>query len=364
MSAGGRRRHHRRRGEGDRRGNVELIEGSRRSAHHTGATSAQRHRQVAQTGAAAVISGSAVLIAVDRERRQRNTALALAVVGAGFLIVQAYAYIAWLLSDRIAQPRGSDPISDEVLANVRRAEVILVTLALGWLIFLVVDCRRRRTLTWPVLLTFAWSAVYWQDPLVNAVDHNFTYNAYFQDNGDWVTHLPFIPVSGPTLPQPLFEALVFFALLPIFGLLSHSILWGLRRLGISSPTLLIITVWLVFIVIDGAFEMAGISQGLLVWNRVSDTLAFHSGTIDQWPVYEGVMLGLVWALPGMLMFFRGDNRFSRLDPGIDTLRGSVPTVVRLLALAGLLNLVFLAYNIGLMLLSGSTIAPTPSWLSP
>ncbi|WP_168176660.1 spirocyclase AveC family protein [Williamsia sp. 1135] len=301
---------------------------------------------------------------MNRVHRQRSAAFALAAVGIVFLVVQVYGYIGWLLSDRTPQPRGADPISDEVLANVARAEIILIVLATGCLIFLVGQWWRRRSLTWPILLTFAWSAVYWQDPLVNAADHNFTYNAYFRDSGDWVAHLPFVPVSGPTLPQPLFEALVFFALLPIFGLLSYSILRGLRRIGVSSPVLLVLVVWLLFVVLDAAFEMAGISQGLLVWNRVTDSLALRDGTVDQWPLYEGVMLGFVWALPGILMYFRGDNRFSRLDPGIDTLRGSVPTVVRLLALAGLLNLVFLAYNIGLMLLSGSTIAPTPSWLSP
>jgi hypothetical protein len=302
---------------------------------------------------------------VNTALRQRITALALAAVGLVFLIVQAIGYLGWLLSDRTGQPRGTDPIPDTVQVNVDRAEIILVVLAIGWLIFLIADWWRRRALTWPILLTFAWSAVYWQDPLVNAADHNFTYNAYLRDSGDWVAHLPFSPVSGPTLPQPLFEALVFFSLLPIFALLSYTILRGLRRLGISSPVVLVIGVWLVFILIDGAFEMAGISQGLLVWNRVTDSLALRAGTIDQWPVYEGVMLGFVWALPGMLMYFRGGNRFSHLDPGIDTLRGvGVGVAVRLLALAGLLNLVFLAYNIGLMLLSGSTIAPAPSWLSP
>ncbi|MCK0519863.1 spirocyclase AveC family protein [Williamsia sp. DF01-3] len=296
--------------------------------------------------------------------RPSKTALILAAVGLFFVAIQAYGYIAWLLADPAKQPEGNDPVPASVMANVDRAEAILIVLTVVWIAVLVFSCWRAKGLTWPLLLTFAWSAVYWQEPLVNALDHNFTYNAHLRDRGDWVRHLPFSPVDGPTLSQPLFEALVFFALLPIFGLLSYAILRGLHRIGLHPPLLLVLSVWLIFVVLDAAFEMAGIAQGLLVWNRVADNLAISAGTADQWPVYEGIMLGFLWALPGMLMFFRGDHRFSVLDPGIDVLPGALPVVVRLLALAGLLNVAFLAYNIALMVLSGSTVAPAPSWLSP
>ena len=296
--------------------------------------------------------------------RPSKTALILAAIGLFFVAIQVYGYVAWLLADPKEQPEGNDPVPASVMANVDRAEAILIVLTVVWIAALVSSSWRAKGLTWPLLLTFAWSAVYWQEPLVNALDHNFTYNAHLRDRGDWVSHLPFSPVDGPTLSQPLFEALVFFALLPIFGLLSYAILRGLHRIGLHSPLLLVLSVWLIFVVLDAAFEMAGIAQGLLVWNRVADNLAISAGTADQWPVYEGIMLGFLWALPGMLMFFRGGHRFSVLDPGIDVLPGVLPVVVRLLALAGLLNVAFLAYNIALMVLSGSTLAPTPSWLSP
>jgi hypothetical protein len=303
-------------------------------------------------------------VTADRDVRRR-VALALAAVGTGFVVFQLWGYLAWLTSDDFVFTRSPEPVPSAIRANVERAQWILVIGAVAWTAFLIVHTVRRKTLTWPLLLTLTWALVYWQDPLVNFADHDFSYNAQFVDRGDWMASLPLLPDPHAGLPQPLLlESLVFYCMLPTVAFLAYGVMRAARdRLGVRSALALGALGWLVTFLVETGFENSGIRQGVLAWVHVNESLAVNAGTPNQWPVYEGVLLGLVWAIPGMLMFFRGRHRFTALDPGIESFRPLASTAITILSLVGFLNLVFLAYNVALMLLAGDTTFAIPGWFS-
>lgn len=273
----------------------------------------------------------------------------LAALGVLFLAVQVWGYVGWLLSDEFVAHDSPVPLPASVDAAVGRGQVVQVVGVLLWLTFLAVHTARKRALSWPLVLTIVWASVYWQDPLVNLVDPVFSYNAGFFDRGDWTAYLPFVPDDAPGLDQPLLmQALVFLWFIPVVSAGAYGVM-RLASRWTRNPVVLVLLAWAAIAVFEGLFELQGIDQGLLAWRRVTEGLSLHAGEPDQWPLYEGVLLGLVWALPGIALYFR-----DRLPP--------VRPVVGLLAAVGALNLAFLSYNVALILLARNDV-PLDPWLT-
>jgi hypothetical protein len=297
----------------------------------------------------------------------RAAAISLAILGAVFVIYQLWGYIAWINSDDfVATPPGFDPIADEVRSSLVRTQWIMVLWAVVWTVVLVLQWRSARRLTWPMLLTIAWVSVYWQDPLVNWTGYHFSYNAYLFNRGDWISHLPFVSHSGPMLTQPLLvEALAFYAVVPTVGVLAYGVMrFANRRLHVTSPVVLIVLAWATIFAFDAGLENLAIHQHMHAWTSVTEMLSLNAGTPQQWPIYEGVFLGVLWGLGGILMYFAGERRVTVLDDGIDTLVTASwgRSALTVLSVVGFYNLMFLAYNATLNLLA-SNVVHFPSWLA-
>lgn len=297
----------------------------------------------------------------------KRAAVILTAAGVLAVVYQLWGYIGWLLSDDfVTTPPGPDPIDAKVKASLVQTQLILSLFAIGWTAVLIVQWRKARKLTWPLLSTIAWASVYWQDPLVNWRGYHFSYNAYLVNRGDWVSHLPFVSHQGPMATQPLLvEALVFYSLLPALGLLTYAIMrFAHRRLRIKSPAVLVIIAWAAIFAFDAGFEILAIHQHMHAWTSVFPPLSIHAGTPEQWPVYEGVFLGVLWGLGGMLMYFRGQREFTVLDDALPTM--DEPSwsraAIQIFSMIGLYNIMFLAYNVALNALAQNS-AIFPSWLA-
>jgi hypothetical protein len=285
----------------------------------------------------------------------------LAVVGVVAVGVQVWGYTAWLLSPGFATIASPASPPKSVGASVIQAQWISVAAVVLWLAYVVWDWRRRRGLTWPVLWTVAWALVLWQEPLVNVRDRTFSFNKEFVNRGDWTTYLPFVPHAFPLPEALLLEGPVFVYLLPLVAVGTAALMRvGHRYLRISG--LVVLVAWLAVGLFDMLFERAGIAEGLLAYPQLGGP-AIDRGQPSQWPVCEGIAIGLVWALPGMVMFFR---RYAR-DPARRELvprwwhgRNSAP--VTLLAAVGLVNLAFGLYNAGYALIMSGTVATMQPWL--
>ncbi|CAB4692431.1 MAG: spirocyclase, AveC family [Actinobacteria bacterium] len=289
-----------------------------------------------------------------------RTVRMLAVVGALFVAYQAWGYIGWLLSD-IPLERDGAGVPDDVKSSVIRGEILIGLGALIWIGLLARGAWKQRWPTWPLVLSVSWALVYWQESLVNLDSRRFTYNPYFLSRGDWIPYLPFSGADEPMLDQPLLmESLVFLWMIPAVGLAIAWLLRKVSRVTDSTPALVLVGC-LVSAIFETAFEFAGISQQLLVWNLVPEHLSVRGGTVHQWPITE-FPLGFVWALPGILWHLR--DRFAQLrwlDPADDP-RIVSAVVVRILALTAILNLAFLTYNLTLAMVPAGTGASFPPWL--
>jgi hypothetical protein len=285
----------------------------------------------------------------------------LALAGAGFILFQLYGYIRWLLAD-IPLHRSSIAVPDTLATSVEGAERAIFGLAVLWLMLLVVISLRRRRLSWPVMQTIAWSSVYWQESLVNAKVHSFSYNAHFLNRGDWMPFLPALAPATTLLDQPLMmEASVFFWMIPLVGLAAAALLKQLSR-WIKSPLLLILIGVASVTAFETGFEFSGIRQGMLAWNRVPQSLALWPGTPRQWPLLE-LLLGMLWSLPAIAWHFRSRPWLAWLDPDQEP-RGLRADAARALALCAVINSLFLAYNLVLIWPSAEATADFPAWLSP
>lgn len=278
---------------------------------------------------------------------------ALAVLGGVVIAVQAWGYVAWLLSPDFTTVTSPTPTPDAVRAGVARAQLVSVVGTVLWLGYVVWDWRRRRELTWPLLWTVAWALVFWQEPLVNVRTRTFSFNKEFANWGDWTTHLPFVRDSSPLPEAILLEGLVFVYLLPLVAFGTVALMRVLRRLRVPVFAVVLVA-WLAVGLFDLLFERQGIDGGLLAYAEVGGP-ALDRGEPSQWPLYEGLAIGLAWALPGMVMFFRREP-VPRWWPGH---RGSLVTV---LAAVGVVNLGFGLYNAGYALVMHGTVAQLPPWL--
>jgi hypothetical protein len=295
-----------------------------------------------------VLAGSRIVVA------------ALAAVGAVAVLVQVWGYASWLRSPEfaaIASP-ASPPAS--VGTGVIRAQWFLGIGVVLWLAYVLWDWLRRRALTWPLLWTVAWALVFWQEPLVNVRDRTFSFNKEFVNRGDWTTHLPFVQHTSPLPEALLLEGPVFVCMLPLVAVGTAALMRVLRRY-LRIPAVVVLVTWLAVGLFDMVFERMGIAGGLLAYDQLGGP-AVHAGQPDQWPIYEGIAIGLAWALPGMVMFFRRYAPSSNRELSPDWWHGRGGALVTVLAAVGLVNLVFGLYNVGYALVMSGTFATMPPWL--
>jgi hypothetical protein len=298
----------------------------------------------------------------------RKCAPAFAIIGALVVLYQIIGYISWMLGPNFAAvPPGPDPIRPEMLANIRGLEHNQLILAGIWTLFLLAYSLWRRALTWPVVLAVVWAATYWQEAMINAANQVFTSNLYFFNRGDWVSSLPLMPIAGPTMTEPLkMEVTGFYMLNPIFSMMAAGLMFlAWKGLRIRNTIVLVLIGAGFGMAMDAYSEIYGIGSGILVWNRAYPALSIHAGTVQQWPIYEGAMLGSLWAFLGILYFFRGENRFSPWDHGLNFIASPIKRNMAVIAmLIGILNTIFMVYN--LILIWFSILSPSvvefPSYL--
>lgn len=297
----------------------------------------------------------------------RKFCTVFAVIGALALAYQLIGYAIWLTGPDFAPVSpGPDPIPAALVEQLRGTEKSMAIVAIFWTAFLIGYTLWKRRLTWPAVLTLVWSATYWLDSTVNLGNQAFTLNLHFFNRGDWIASLPFGPVDGPTLTQPLIvEATAFYALNPIFSIVGAGVMALFFKLGLRSTVILALVGAGVGIALDSFAELSGIAGQVLAWNRAWPPLTISAGTVHQWPVYEGLMLGTFWTLMGIFYFFRGSNRFSPWDHGLAFIRSAAARNGAIICmLIGLLNMLFLTYNLILVGFSmHSPVVPgIPSYL--
>lgn len=280
----------------------------------------------------------------------------LARLGAVFVVIQVYVYLRWIFSDKfVAMAGGPDPIPTSTMVWIRFWEIgclVAGVFLIGWIIR-----KTRRDGEFPAVGVFvvAWLLAAWQDVGVNAVRPVFAYNSGFFNMGTWGEFIPGWVSKGAENPQPIIYFLAsYIVLTPLTIIGIDKLIARIRKAAPRINKAGVIAVMLVgFIVLDIALEQYFHRIKLWTYLRVNHDWSIFTGTLYQFPLYEGVLFGGVVSVLSIAIYCFRDERGRMLsDTGIERLgnKRTVP-LVRILALTAVFNLIMMVFMLGFNLVN-------------
>jgi hypothetical protein len=280
----------------------------------------------------------------------------LARLGALFVVFQVYVYLRWIFSDKfVATPSGPDAVPATTMAWIRFWEVGCVVAGVflvGWIVR-----KTRRDGEFPAVGVFvvAWLLAAWQDVGVNATRPVFAYNSGFFNMGTWGEFIPGWVDKGAENPQPIIYFLASYIVLTPLAIMGIDKLIG--RIRKAAPRLnkagVMAVMLVLFIVLDIVMEQYFHRIKLWTYLRVDHDWSIFTGTLYQFPLYEGIAFGGVVSVLSIAIYcFRDAEGRMISDVGIEKLRNkrAVP-VVRILALTAIFNLIMMVFMLGFNLVN-------------
>lgn len=271
-----------------------------------------------------------------------------AVIGALVLALEAYVLIAWIVSGN-ASPvdTGADAVPTYMKWFGHTWEVLgLIALVVFVNHYLIKPWRRERRLTLDGLFVLVFFTIYWQDPLYVYAAPQSNYNSMFWNLGSWLGNVPGVMThNGERFAEPLLWTGPIYVYL-VFGSVLVAC-WLMRKIRARWPGLS--NVQLVLVCLAFFFPLDFIIEGLVVlpmgiyhYGGAIDWLTFNHGKYYQFPLYETLFWGTCWASFACLRFFIDDKGHTLVERGVDELRAPErrKTVMRFLALAGAVNVLF------------------------
>lgn len=276
------------------------------------------------------------------------------VLWAGFGILMcalfAYTYIHWgLSSDARPNTYGRETIPPFYAAAVRVSEVVFTSAFLACNYFFIYrPWRRDGELSREGLLIFSCGTMWWLDLGFNYTSYYAQLNTYFVNLGNPSAHAPgWIAPNQGRAPEALFAWAVayasWFMVVPI--LIGTFVL---RRMSGRFPRMSrfeqALMIYGFFVVFDFALENAMVRLHLYALGGAVRALSFFPGTVEQFPIYQSLTVGLLWAGLSMLWFHRDDHGYTIIERGVHklTIKGrpvgrKTKKLLSFFALAGFVN---------------------------
>lgn len=104
-----------------------------------------------------------------------------------------------------------------------------------------------------------------------------------------------------------------------------------------------------FVVFDLAVELPMLRTGLMAYPGAAHDLSLFGGRPYQYPIYE-LQWAVAWAAFACVRYFRNEHGLTVAERGIDRVdvSPSVKSILRTLAILGILATIFLVYNLLMM----------------
>jgi hypothetical protein len=277
-----------------------------------------------------------------------------AVLGAGFVALQMYIQVGWILSKDFRHVgNGVTPVPTYMEISSWANGVFWLAFMLAVVYWFVVrPWRRDRRLGLDSLIVLAFYWTWWQDPLFDYLTHAWNYSAVNLNMGGWAGHIPgWVSPNGGNIPEPLLWVLPFYVGIGGFGsILTASMMrrWRARHPAVSTATMLV-AVYAAWFLFDFALEFMWVRTGLYTYGGTTHGWSLFAGRFYQFPIYEPIcvgFLGMGWAA---CRYFVNDRGETLAERGIDRVKagGKQKTFIRFLALVGILNVSFLfTYSLG------------------
>jgi len=267
--------------------------------------------------------------------------------GAGivFFALQTYVLLSWLWSPDFGPiGTGIDPVPAQIRASAWISQCNAVILFLACAVYCLRKSRREGRLTWDALLMIGGLSVFWLDTAINYFRPIVLYNATMLNWGSWS---PYIPgwVSAARTPEPLIFVIGLYGWW--FLLFSASFCWiarSLQRYWPRIPVFFLILVGIAALsILDAILELIFVFSGLYVYVAVIPGWTLWLGSMQQFPLYGPLILGVLCTAVAMLRYDARERHYSFVERGFDKLPLSpwMQTMVRMLAIIGYLNTVFL-----------------------
>lgn len=286
----------------------------------------------------------------DTRPRTTPAVVGWAVAGGIFVALQLFIYAKWILGPDFKRvPTGEDQLPGwmEVSLRVQEVGFFLGVLALAYFT-IGRPLLRRDPIGWNGLWVIAVASVIWQDPLYSALNLSHSYNSYMVNFGSWAPDIPgWVAPNAQNLANPIFWDLGVYPLLFAAG--SFVVVKVMRRIQARRPALgkvgMAAILFCILMVVDFVLEVAWMRLGAASYAAEFDGWTIFRGNYYQFPVFEAVLLSGVWTAFAMVCFYRDDRGLSFPERGIEKVRlgRRGKTVVRALALCGVVNTIALIY---------------------
>lgn len=279
--------------------------------------------------------------------------MAWALVGGFFVLFQMFVFSKWILGGNASPtPTGSTPVPEWMKYTIRGWEVVSTVILIVFLYYVLVrPWRRTGRITSDGLMCIAATLCVWRDQLLNFVQVTGLYNSYALNLGSWYPDIPgWISPQGRQMLEPMW----------VFQVYAYMVLGGamvgcfvMRKTRARWPQLnnigLVLVCFGVTICWDLIIEIGWLRLGLYMFFPIEmNGIVLFEGHYYAFPLYESVLLGLLMTIWACIRYFRDDRGLTFAERGVEKLNVSPrkQTGLRLLALTGLFNLVFiLSYDV-------------------
>ncbi len=287
--------------------------------------------------------------------RKARPVLWWAGLGAGFVSIYIYTFVRYLSDIPPNIPAGPTHVPTYMLVNIRAQEIFWPLLACVVLTkFVFKPLFRHTKIPWDGVAALAYLPLLWQSYGVDWFSWFSGFNAIVINRGSWYQHIPFW--VAPNAQKGFAEAPLWdIGFMGSWILVNVWLCYLLRGIKNRWPHLgkagLFLSLLGVSIVLDFCFEVVFMRGGLYHYaGSIRGPWLLFPGHHYQFPLYEAVLFGSCIAGMAAIRYFRNDRGESLAERGIEDVNVSTRTKtwIRGLALCGIFNVVFLAYNLSLV----------------
>jgi Spirocyclase AveC-like len=275
-------------------------------------------------------------------------------LGAAVILAEAVVLIAWISSRWFHHvSSGPTPVPEYMKIGMIAWQVVLPISGLTLIyLFIVRPWRRERRLTTYGLLVFAFSTLWFQDPLSAYGGEWFTYNAYQVNMGSWVHQIPGWLAPGTPSHQIAYPLLVvpgaYITIFLLVSFLGSRLMAAVKaRRPHTGRVTLVATCLVAMALFDVVFEGL-VFMPLGAWEYPGGHWAIFPTTFHKYPLNEAITTGMLFTSFASITYFVDDRGFTLAERGAESLRATPARAwaIRALAVSGMVALaMFLCYNV-------------------